>query len=117
MKVRATVVLEFFDSGDAQEPRAESVTVDNLEVLGTWKSVNQGRPIFEVTHPKINGVYQHHNVGVALLDLLRVAVIDLQPDWCKGDIRNFKKLERSSNPVITEEIASQAASLIKELGK
>lgn len=99
-KVQATVTLEF--EGGHQE----TVTIEGLEVLGQWfgAGVGQGRPVYEVRHPSVNGVYQHHNVGVALLDLLRVAIIDLNPEWCKTPGGSVPRLRQSSSVTHTKDI-------------
>jgi hypothetical protein len=99
LKVKATVTLEF------ENNLKEETTVDDLEVLGSWigKDYGQSRPIWEVQRSGINGVYQHHNLGVAILDLLRVAIIELNPEWCKKPITE-KSLDRPSVPVHTKEI-------------
>lgn len=100
-KVKATVILEF-ESG-----HKEAVAIDDLLVLGSFKSSFQSRPIYEVVHPNVNGVYQHHNVGVALLDLLRVAILDLNPAWCKSGPGNFDQLARPTKPEMTADMARQ----------
>ena len=113
MKVQASVLLVFEDG------HREAVTIDGIQVLGNWAgfSAGQARPIYDVTHPSFNGVYQHHNVGVAILDALRVAIIDTNPDWCKAGSAGIKKIERSSAPTHVRDIAGDADPLIDKLLK
>jgi hypothetical protein len=110
-KVKATVILEFEDGP------TEFVQIENLEVVGSWigKEAGQARPIWEVRHPSINGIYQHHNIGVAFLDLLRVAIIELTPDWCKFDPRKYRRLLHSSVPQLSPELADKLGDEAKRL--
>ena len=106
-KVKATVLLEF-ESG-----HKEAVAIPDMEVLGSWvgAKAGQSRPIYEVVHPSINGVYQHHNVGVAILDLLRVAIMELNPEWCKRGPGNLGVLAHPTKPeYVTPEMANELQS-------
>lgn len=113
MKVKGTVILEF------ENDTTESVTIEGCEVKGSWigKGSGQSRPIYDVVHPGVNGVYQHHNVGVALLDLLRVAIIQLNPDWCKAGPSGTPTMSQSISPTHQKEIDIASDASIRELGK
>ena len=113
MNVQASVLLEFEDG------HKEAITIDGIQVLGNWAglSAGQARPIYDVIHPSFNGVYQHHNVGVAILDALRVAIIDKNPTWCQAGSAGIKKIERSSSPTHTKDISGDADPIIQTLLK